>query len=303
MALPKKGFVPWTPNNGKVKCTGGQYSYAELLPMVQDTVQQYRAEWPLTLRGWLYRMMTTCRWPKTWEPALEYLFLHGRRANLLPWAAVIAGRGDEARFESHGDTAQEWCTTLTNTAAILRVDLQHGQERRIVLWCEAAGFLPRLKDVATKYGCDLLTGAGFDTLSSKFEFARRCAALGNVTVLHMGDLDASGETMGELGLAADVRQFVVQMTGNDDAFFFERVGVLDQHIDDYDLVWEPYVEGGNKHPFSGDRTAQAESLLPSQVEEIVVEAIERHLDMALIEERWELQDKLRKEVADRLSKA
>ena len=65
--------------------------------------------------------------------------------------------------------------------------------------------------------------------------------------------------MASAGLDADVSAFVDAMGGD---LRFERIGVLDEHIDRFDLTWWPPRSGRSNHRFDGTRSTEAEALAP-----------------------------------------
>lgn len=294
MASPK-GFADWSPSNRKTAKSGKPMF--QLVAEVQDTIERYRHEWPLTQRAWLYRLMSTYQWKKSWGDNLNTVLGRGRRARLIPFDAVISGRGTAIKFRSY-DNARNMIDAVKIMPQYMNIDLQKYQERRVVLW-KTEGYVPRLSQVAAEYGADVISGSGFDTLSDKYEFACQVASLEAVTILHFGDLDGSGEVMADEGLYADVRAFALDMGGD---VRLDRIGLLDEHIDQFDLYSEPYIPDGSNHKFSGTRTAQAEALELNDAQALVHAAFRKHLDMELLGRMVEVQDAERAKALEILSK-
>jgi len=286
MSKPDYGFIEWKPTKSVNPHTG--QTTIESFDQLLECLEFYRDEWPLTIRGWLYRMGAMYGWSKDTEDHLEYLFAKGRRSKRIPWEAVTSSRGDLIAY-AHSDP-DDWLPGSVFDVDYKNIDLQAGQARRVILWVETAGYVPRFRELAKHYGCDLRAGQGFDTLTAKYEFAKLVADGDACMVLHFGDLDGSGQTVSR-SLDLDVRAFVTKMTGNPAHFEHERIGVLDSHIDIFSLAADPYTEALRKkdkksgHTFDGKRVCQAEALLPSQAVDIAREALERHLDVTLIEAR------------------
>jgi hypothetical protein len=164
------------------------------------------------------------------------------------------------------------------------LDRQLGQERRLVLWCEAAGMLAQLERVASPFGVHAISGGGFDSVSDKWLFAQLVRQAGGlVEVLHVGDLDTYGESIFEV-LAEDVQAF-------DDYrnVTFTRIAVTEAQVDEYDLPTA--VE---------ELVVQAEALPPDVLADIVETAIRERLDLDLLREVAERSAAIRADYESRL---
>jgi hypothetical protein len=95
-----------------------------------------------------------------------------------------------------------------------RLDRQHGQARRLIVMCEAVGMAGQLYRVTESYGIAVLSGGGFDSTSDKHRLGEDWAREDPpVTVLRIGDYDASGQSMHTV-LLEDIGAFTASYGGS-----------------------------------------------------------------------------------------
>ena len=270
-----RGFKAWRP----------QAATRELLEQVQEVLRQYRAHLPVTNRQVFYRLVAAYGFEKS-ESAYERLgnvLNRARRAGLVPWSSIRDDgfhRGGHTGWESLGEfaaTVQAWVDGY-------RVDRQAGQDRRLALWCEAAGMVPQLERVAREYSVPVFSSGGFDSVTVKHDKAEQFAAMQRVLVLHIGDHDPSGVHVFR-SLDEDVRAFCGELGGEVE---FRRLAVLPEHVDEHGLETSP-PKASDRRAFDGE-TVQAEALPPDVLAAIVRRAVESEIDMeayaaALADER------------------
>jgi len=170
------------------------------------------------------------------------------------------------------DDVDDLLRTIRVTIDKFTIDRQQGQERRIVLWCEAAGMVPQLQRVANDYSVPVYSSGGFDSITSKHTIGKEFGSVDSL-VLHLGDLDPSGEHIYS-SLAEDIKEFSKCYGGEPE---FIRLAVTREQVKQYDLPTSPPKARDNRS-FDGD-TTQCESLPPRILAEIVPAAIEGNLDM------------------------
>ena len=207
------------------------------LDAVRAILEQYRDHLPLTLRQIFYRLVGTDQLNKaeTEYANLCELINRARRARIIPMDAIrddgfIGGMGIRTGYAN----AEEFIQDVRDMAGSYTRDRQAGQERRLVLFCEAGGMVPQLERVATPYGVPVKSSGGFDSTTVKHAIAKAWRH-GPVTVLHVGDFDPSGECMFG-ALSEDVRAFSESFGGDVE---FIRLAVNAEHIALYDLPTAP----------------------------------------------------------------
>ena len=91
---------------------------------------------------------------------------------------------------------------------------RRNRRRRLAVMCEAAGMAPQLYRITEPYGIAVLSGGGFDSIPDKHRLGEEWAAVGQpVTVLRIGDYDASGASM-HIALMEDVIAFAQEYGGD-----------------------------------------------------------------------------------------
>jgi hypothetical protein len=157
--------------------------------------------------------------------------------------------------------------------------------------------VPQLWHTVGDYSIAVYSSGGFDSTTTRHNFAKRIALSGRPTeVLHIGDHDPSGAHM-FLALAEDIIAFAEHYGGHD--IEITRLAVTPEQIAEHDLPTAP-PKPSDKRAFSG-RTCQAEALAPDVLAGILRMAVEDRLDRrayrrVLLQERvvhLELMERLR----------
>ncbi|WP_344678880.1 hypothetical protein [Saccharopolyspora taberi] len=262
-----RGPVPaWRPHGQTLR----------VLAAVDDVLDRYAAQLPLSLRQIFYVLVSDEILPKT-ERAYKNLCEHlgmARRSGRLDWSVI---RDDTQVVvqapASFADPADFW-RALRGAAEEYRRNRQDGQPVRLELWCETAGMVPQLARIGAEYGLPTYSGGGFDGLAGKHDAAERAAACGVETVvLHVGDLDPSGIHLFS-ALAEDVAAFAAAAGGR---IRFERIAVTTDQVERYALPTAP-PKASDRRSFTGTTTTQAEALPPDVLAAVVRAAIEAHRD-------------------------
>lgn len=283
-----RGFAAWKP----------QAESADLLDQVQQVLATYSDLLPLTGRQIFYRLVATTGYDKT-ELAykrLLNLLNRARRAHIIDMAAIrddgamVAGAG---RFSSDRD----FLTACEHWAASFQLDFMQYQPRHVEVLCEAGGMVPQLERVAEPYGVAVRSSGGFDSTTVKHQLGR---LYGNqskpVVVLHVGDLDPSGEHICS-NLAEDVGAFTSHYGG---ALSVMRIAVTEDQQAAFDLPTAP-TKPTDRRSFSAAFTVQAEALPPDALASIVRNAIEQQLDMAALAQAIDHQQMLRADLQRRVA--
>lgn len=283
-----RGFAPWRP----------QADSLALLDDVRAVIATFRAYLPVTIRQVFYRLVSTRGYPKD-EKAYARLcetLNRARRGGLIEWDAIRDDGFTKRTATAWGGPA-EWAGAVLESAREYRLDRQAGQERRLVLWCEAGGMVPQLVRVASEYSVPVYSSGGFDSVTAKHAVAEDFSRLGSATVLHIGDLDPSGVHMFG-SLDEDVRAFLEQLGGDVD---FVRLAVTREHVERMSLPTAP-PKPTDRRAFSGD-TVQAEAIPPDELARIVRGAIVDRLDGWTLEGVLASEEWHRQMILDRVSGA
>lgn len=272
-----RGFAPWRPRPEAVA----------LLLQVLAVLDEYADLLPLTLRQVFYRLVGTRGYEKT-ERAykrLGELLNRARRAGEVPFDA-IRDDGVAAQPAPGWASTDEFVDVIRASAASFTLDRQDGQERRLLLLCEAAGMVPQLARVAHPYGVEVMSSGGFDSTTAKHALAQKVADYPNAAaeVLHVGDHDPSGVHVFS-SLAEDVTAFAAKFGGD---VVFTRLAVTPAQATRLRLPTSP-AKASDARAFDGvggdaAATVQAEAIPPDELARIVKEAIQSRFDFGAFDQ-------------------
>jgi hypothetical protein len=153
------------------------------------------------------------------------------------------------------------------------------QKVHIEVWCEAAGMIFELAEVAEDYSVRVYSSSGFDSLTAKKDLADRVCQVGRpAEILHLGDHDPSGESIFE-SAAADVAAFVeTDKLWNTVNVRFCRIALTAEQVETWNLPTAPAkVTDTRSRNWSGE-TCQLEALPPDQIASLLRKAIVQHLN-------------------------
>lgn len=330
------GYQPYKPQ---------KYS-ASVIKAAKAVLVEYKAwERPMTVRQVFYRLVAEYSYSKTenaYSSLIGYM-ARSRRAyqrqiidlidggnaetfkeaqeiaikvdTLIPFSWIRDERGKSHVVESFSD-ADDFTESLEGWIDALQKDRTVGQPRVLELWCEAAGMVPLMREIAQPYGVRVSSGGGYDSVTAKHKLANRAGVAFNksrafTTVLHVGDFDPSGEGMFNT-LNDDVGEMVWQLVGVE-AIRFERVALTEQQVIDMGVETAPpkpadsrrrgFVEAHptiRDHLGSDEITAQLEALTPPELYELIEGKIEGHVDQDALDAVKVAEDELRDELRERL---
>lgn len=270
-----RGYADWRP----------QAKTRALLADVEDVLEEYREHLPLSVRQIFYRLVATAGYPKT-ENAYARLAEHlvrARRARLIDFDDIRDDGIVTVAQEHYSSPGDFWDATARRMRGYRR-DRQAGQPCYIELWCEAAGMLPQLARIAEPYSVPVYSAGGYNSVTANREVAERALRRDGLTVLlHVGDLDPSGESIFQ-AMSADVAAFVqTDRTLHTQSVAAERVALTRDQVDEHELPTAPAkVSDGRSRHWLGE-TCQLEALAPDILAEIVNHAIAGLRDLDRLE--------------------
>jgi hypothetical protein len=287
-----KGYADWRP----------QAKTRVLLEQVTAVLIEYADYLPLTVRQVFYRLVGGHGYDKT-EQAYERLCNHlvrARRAELIPFHH-LRDDGVVVMAERWFAGPEDFWDRIGRQLKTYKRDKQAGQAVYVELWCEAAGMMPQLQAVAGRYSVPVYSCGGFSSLSAVRNIVDRVAARAVPTVLlHVGDLDPSGESIFD-SMTEDAAAFLREdMLPGLHHLIPERVALTRAQVEDHRLPTAPAKASDSRSRRWTGGTCQVEALPPDVLAQIVREAIEGWLDLALVREHEAAERRERIELAGML---
>lgn len=259
-----------------------------LLAQVDAILTEYADHKPLTVRQIFYRLVGRYGYPKqevAYKQLCEFMQL-ARRSRRIPFEDIR----DDGVVTYHHDwyaDADAFRLHVREMAGSYRRDKLARQPRHIEVWCEAAGMMPQLARIASRYSIPVYSSGGFDSVTAKFDLSKRICDVGKpATILHLGDYDPSG-IMIFRAVEEDVQAFVLadRRWLNVDVEF-RRVALTREQVDRFRLPTAPPKQRGNSHArtWSDSETCQLEALAPDELAAILEDAIVNQIDRGILEE-------------------
>jgi hypothetical protein len=267
-----------------------------MLGRVEDILADYAEQLPLTNRQVYYRMVAKYGYPKgdSFERSLYRVLDLGRRSGRIPFASIrddgILGGGwwpTDPRQQ-----VEAWRLEAQGFWRDVQAD-QNGP--RIQVWCESAGMRPQLSRVCDPYSVPVYSCGGFNSLTAIRQIVDSCVedTDGPTVVLHLGDCDPSGHSVFQ-AVFEDVAAFLERDRRHPaQTFLAERVAITFDQIEQYGLSADPiktkddrsrvWIERGLTHK------TEVEALDPGTIATLLREALERHVDLHVIDAVRELQ--------------
>lgn len=285
-----RGFnSDWTPRPDRQR----------LIDNVRDILDDNSDILPLTLRQIFYMLVSNYSYDKT-QPAYKRLcetMNMARRAFMIDMRSIrddelvekeVRGWGSRAGFLNH----------VMRNARNFTLGRQDNQEIKTFIWCEAGGMVPQLLNAVEDLHVPVLSSGGFDSTTTKHNFAQQIAHHDHVCVLHLGDHDPSGVHMFS-SLEEDITAFWDHYTdgGLCKTLEFVRLAVTPAQIDEMDLPTAPAKATDNRS-FKG-LTTQCEAIPPRRLRDIVRERVMHSIDENVLEETLEREKEISAELAEK----
>jgi len=262
-----------------------------LLEAAQAVLDEYREHWPLTVRQIFYRLIGAHGFPKTeaFYARLCHHLANARRGSVIPFDAIRDDGVTTVRMERYAD-ADDFRLHVRRLASNYQRDLMASQPRHLEVWCEAAGMIHQLADVAHVYSVNVFSSSGFDSLTAKKRIADRICAIGKpAVILHLGDYDPSGESIFR-SVADDVSAFVdADRPHGLVSVEFRRIALTEDQVRDFDLPTAPAKASDSRSKAWQGETCQLEALTPSQIADLLNGAIAQLMVGTRLIADWEAE--------------
>ena len=274
-----------------------------MLGRVQDVLEEYREQLPLTCRQVYYRMIGKWGYPKgeKFQNSLYGLLDNARRAGHIPFDSIrddgILGGG--FWFSS----VEQYLGVMRSEARNMARDVQQDQPVRVQVWCESAGMVPQLTRVADPYSVQVYSCGGFNSLTAIRQIVDSCVedTDGPTVVLHLGDCDPSGLSIFQ-AVFEDVSAFLERDRRHDEQTFdAERVAITFDQIAEHKLSADEIKTNDTRSKSwrARGRThkVEIEALAPDVVARLLRESIEASLNLHVVDAIRDLQSADRRVLA------
>ena len=273
-----------------------QQATVQLLAAAVAVLNAFRQYWPLTARQIFYRLVGAHGYPKTdafYEKLCHHL-ANARRARRIPFDTMRDDGVSVIASDCYA-SMDAFHERVRDMASRYERDLMADQSVAMEVWCEAAGMQPQLAKTAGRYSIPVYSCGGFDSLTAKKDIAERVCASGKRTIiLHLGDLDPSGESI-FTSAAEDVAAFVrADRPGPWCSVEFRRVALTAAQVREYELPTAPAKTSDSRSKTWRGETCQLEALTPDQIAELLNQAIRERLDLAVAQAALAEEEKERR---------
>ena len=236
----------------------------------------------ITLRHLFYRLLSTGCLKKTEQ---EYKNLCGyimkwRRSGDVSWDAFA----DNTRWAYKKPTFSNMKAALWNTSRTYRRDMWATQDAYVEIWCEKDAIASILYEEAGDFGVPVLPLRGFPSgtmlHNSADGFKQQIAAGKEVYIYYFGDHDPSGTA-----IDGSVIKNMKEDHGIDAHFHFERVAVLPEQIEFYNLLTRPTKKSDPRSITFEGESVEIDAMPMDVLRNMVNGCILQHVDR----DEWEAQ--------------
>jgi len=270
MPKPRNSDYRTSPLSARKRRTPEQM--AELLEAILDIV--VAEDGPITIRHLFYGLVGLSVIEKTeraYKTLCGHLF-HWRRNDDIPWAVFA----DSTRWHIIPPMFNRLEDALKRTRQSYRRDLWASQDYYCEVWVEKDAIAGVIADVTRSFGVPLFVCRGFASLSSMYSASLTFKEVQDkgkaVMIYHLGDYDPSGHA------AADA----IEQTFENDfdcAVNFERIAILPEHIEQFDLPTRPVKPGDSRARSWGEtQCVELDSMPPAELRGLVEDAITSQID-------------------------
>lgn len=191
-----------------------------------------------------------------------------RRSGVLPYEWLA----DNTRWQRKPTTFDSPQQALIDTAKFYRKDLWAGAQSYVELWLEKDALAGVVLPVTAAYDVPLMVARGYASLSFLHSAAEYISQLEVPTfIFHLGDFDPSGINAGQ-----KIEETLREMAP-DAEIYFERIGVTEEQITDWDLPGRPTKTSDSRSKGFGPTSVELDAIPPNQLRGLVEDTIQAHL--------------------------
>lgn len=225
---------------------------------------------PMTVRQVFYQATVRDLVPKT-EAGYRMVqtdLANMRKDGILPYDWLA----DNTRWQRKPQTFSNPADALELTARFYRKALWDDIEAYVEIWLEKDALSGVVMPITEKFDVPLMVARGYASLSFLHSAARYINSVGKpVFVYHLGDYDPSG-----VNAAQTIKTTLREMAPDAD-FHFERLAVLPEQINAWNLPTRPTKRTDSRSKSFGEVSVELDAISPGNLRNIVEAAINRHL--------------------------
>jgi hypothetical protein len=248
---------------------------AALSEVDQAIVQAVRTEYPVTLRGVYYRVVSAGAVDKTEAgyKLVERELKKLRRDGTVPYSRIVDG----TRVMYRADVWDDANAMVSDMAHTYRRALWRSQDDEVIVLSEKDAITGVIYPITDKYQVELGIVRGYSSVTFTHSIADTIndnSLAGKTTYLYqLGDHDPSG-----VDAWRSFRHTVEGFVHFKDAVVFERLAVTPEQISQFQLPTRPTKQSDSRAAkFSGE-SVEVDALPPTVLRRLVEDAIRRHID-------------------------
>lgn len=264
-------------------------SSLEVIEFANDVITDYRAQgFTLTLRQLYYRFIAADFFPNTERSynRLGSIINDARLAGLVDWYA-IEDRGRSLAGTNYFDDPAD---LIQGAAGGYAIDKWLGQPEYVEVWVEKQALESVIGRAAQELDCDYFSCKGYVSQSEMWRAAQRFKSYARnarrITVIHLGDHDPSG-----IDMTRDIRERLNDVFGA--VVNVERIALNMDQIEEYGPPPNPAKVTDSRAPEYiarfGRSSWELDALEPKVLHELIIDAIEPHLDRDKYDAQTELE--------------
>ena len=261
-------------------------STAELNTIYAAMMRIVAADHPMTLRGLFYRLVSEgliAKAENEYEKVGRYL-LKLRRSGAIPYSWIA----DSTRWMRKPRTYDSLRDALFQTAQTYRRALWNDQSAYVEIWVEKDTLAGILTQETTAWDVPLMVVRGFGSETYLYEASQGIAAQGKPAYLYLlTDHDPSGLASAS-DVASKIRRFLPDFPCT-----VERVAVTDEQIVAWSLPTRPTKTSDSRSKSFTGESVELDAIPPATLRGLVRDCIERHIDPAILQRTWNLEDQER----------
>lgn len=284
----ERGYGPWTYSYRR-----GAIDWDRIVRFLQTelTTGSLSSIKPVTLRQAFYVLVAAGLLPKTEKiyDKLSEFVTRARRGGIIDWDDLTEDKSRSQTVLWYDDLTGAADTAAAIMSRQFFLDRQRDQPRRLALLVETTGMLGQIARVAATYGVECFSGSGQPPIPMIRDMVLRlkdqCIGGGNQSALvgFLTDFDPGGLRIFET-VSEDLEAFGQAEGIQIDSF---RIALTQAQVAAFGLQTQPTKPTDAQHEKfaaqSGDVSTQLEAMLPSDLAQLVRDALDARLDLNLLQ--------------------